>query len=310
VASKWQKRWASTKTTNPSISVTQRIVSRSSLPSTSSVIFPSSRQRFQQDHFSDPSFHVNTVLRRLSIATVGITMKRIRSDLLEREKQQKHQDVRSHSTLAQTDDDDEVVDYFAIFDMPRRYDLDMKELKQRYLQLMNKHHPDKLHHKRNSSSDDAPTSSLTANDITNAYQILTESHTRANHLLELIRHPILEDNCQRGNEPSSSSALVGMEFLMQVMEWRERIDTLAMCSKHTADGIPCSCGSDDKDYELKKLFQETQSLQHECEDELAALWNKGEDDLDEEKLQRIRTLTAQLQYWHRLETTLQEEMEL
>ncbi|KAG7362441.1 HSCB C-terminal oligomerization domain containing protein [Nitzschia inconspicua] len=233
-----------------------------------------------------------------------------------------------------------VMDYFAIFGMPRQYDIDLKELKQRYLQLMNEYHPDKLNHQQqqnhhhHSTMPQSSQQSLVANDITNAYQVLTESHTRANHLLELIGHPILEETKSSKSSSSSSSKssssssvdLVGMDFLLQIMEWRERIETLALCSKHINDGIPCSCGSHDKNQELREMHQQTQALQRQCEDELSTIWHKGfdknhnnesydtdhddDDDDYDQMLHQARTLTAQLQYWHRLDTAIREELEL
>jgi hypothetical protein len=219
---------------------------------------------------------------------------------------------------------DGIMDYFAIFGMPRRYNLDMKELKQRYLRLMTEYHPDKQHQLQlqiedpSSSSSSSSSPSISAHDITNAYQILTESHTRANHLLELIGQGIVEENDKNhkshavgGSESSSSSALVGMDFLLQVMEWRERIETLTKCRTDTSNDKQCSFGSTDKDGELHHIWVETQGLQQNCEDELAELWNQNDGIMtNHETLQQARTLTAQLQYWHRLRTALREEMEM
>jgi hypothetical protein len=109
-----------------------------------------------------------------------------------------------------------------------------------------------------------------------------------------------------------------MEFLMNIMEYRERIETLALCSKHADDGIPCSCGSQDKDAELRQMYDETHAMEQDCEATLAELWRHFNDQrangsscgMSKEQLEQARTLTAQLQYWHRLEGALKEEMEV
>jgi curved DNA-binding protein CbpA len=232
------------------------------------------------------------------------------------------------ATTTTTNTPENVMDYFALLGVPRKFGLDPQQLKERYLELMTLFHPDKQHSQQQQQQQPSSSShhqSLSANDITNAYQTLRDSHTRASHLLELYGSPILEGNASKGNnhgndDGSSSPALVGMEFLMKMMEWRERIETLALCSgeKDTHDG-PCSCGSYDKNKELKELWDETQYLQAQHEQELETLLDfSSEDDdsdgkaiiLDDETLQRARKLTAKLQYWHRLETTLREEMDV
>jgi DnaJ-domain-containing protein 1 len=304
----------------PSYSSSTVLSSRYSGPNQQELCSDSSNSFSKSSSSSSSSHHINTI----SGATGRMSMQRFQTTTaswLDLQQQQQQQQTTSRqrwlSTMPQEEEEDGIMDYFAIFDMPRRYDLDLKELKRRYLRLMTEYHPDKQQYQPQSVQvgeqlSSSSSSSLTAHDITNAYQILTEPHTRANHLLELIGHAILEDKkCHStgGESSSSSSALVGMDFLLQVLEWRERIETLAMCSKYTADGIPCSCGSNDKDAELRKIWEETQTLQHHCEEELMELWNRNHVMSDQE-LQQTRTLTAQLQYWHRLGTALREEMEL
>mmetsp|Transcript_5659 Transcript_5659/g.10560 ORF Transcript_5659/g.10560 Transcript_5659/m.10560 type:complete len:366 (+) Transcript_5659:53-1150(+) len=208
---------------------------------------------------------------------------------------------------------DQPQDYFAIFDVPHTYDLNLQLLKDRYLALMTLYHPDKQGHGQ-TPPPQHPQQLYSANDITNAYQILRDDHTRACHLLELLGRPILEDKNSSTGE--SSSDLVGMDFLMDMMEWRERIETLALCSKTSDDSGPCSCGSHDKDKELKDIWNETQAYQRDCENELKRLWKQdkgggdGKFNIRDEDIPLARKLTAQLQYWHRLETALRDEIDV
>lgn len=165
-------------------------------------------------------------------------------------------------------------------------------MKQSYLKLMNEHHPDKqLQHEQNSDEENPQ---LTAETITHAYQILKSPHTRALHWLELKGSPLGEDsgNDEEGISFTNQQDLVGMEFLMEIMEWREAIE---------------DAGSDQA--KLEAIGTETQVLHQSCEQALADLID-GSNGMDSATLQDARQLTAQLQYWNRLERTLKEQREV
>jgi hypothetical protein len=214
------------------------------------------------------------------------------------------------------------IDYFDVFHIPHTYDVDFGALKQKYLNLMTLFHPDRQHSLSDVEllqKEQQHLSNLSPNDITNAYQMLTEGHTRACHLLEIYGHPILESSPKaegggcgpyNGKNVANSSELVGMDFLMDMMEWRERIESLALCTPQDGSDGPCSCGSDDKNKELQDIWNETQAYQKDCEEQLKLLWKDGWDENDTTKIQNVRKLSAQLQYWHRLETALREEMDV
>ena len=101
------------------------------------------------------------------------------------------------------------------------------------------------------------------------------------------------------------SQFVGMDFLMDMMEYRERIEDLV------------DANSNNKQDEFRTISKETRLLKEQCEESLKDLLdnNKNDDNnqllLDDDiKLQEARKLTAQLQYWYRLECTLKEEMDI
>jgi hypothetical protein len=118
-----------------------------------------------------------------------------------------------------------------------------------------------------------------------------------------------------------------MCFLMDMMEWRERIEELD--------------GEERQQDELQKIWTETQSRKRQCLDSLNDIFDtlaelpppspaasrqrhtssdavgvsdrdiEGDEDSAENRLlQQARKYTAQIQYWHRLETTLRERMDL
>ena len=120
----------------------------------------------------------------------------------------------SYSVPQPTDEDEEeVFDSFRILGLPRTFQLSEEDLKQSYRQLMKSYHPD-LH-----TSKPLPERERIeemASQVTSAFQILKQPHTRATHLLDLVGTPM---------EETSSSDLVGMEFLM-----RESVEKLSPSS--------------------------------------------------------------------------------
>jgi DnaJ-domain-containing protein 1 len=229
-----------------------------------------------------------------------------------------------------------VVDFFDIFGLSRNFGIDLSELKGKYLGLMIEYHPDKqLHHNPNSkdgkqrnnnnnnNNNNKHPSPLTAETITHAYQILKTPHTRALHWLEIHGCPLVEErhkgnsNTNDTNNTSGSDTandipqdLVGMEFLMEIMEWREAIEDA------TTNGEP----QHQQQSKLEAIAEETKILHRHCEKELEDLLDEDANvdanvdanaiANDEATLQDARQLTAQLQYWHRLETTLKEAMDV
>jgi len=216
-----------------------------------------------------------------------------------------------------------IVDYFKLFDLQRKFGIPLPELKKRYLMLMTEYHPDKQQQrqkkeKENNNSDDI----ITAEIITHAYKTLQLPHTRASHLLELLNCPLTEcDNNNNsdggdGEKEAQQQHLVGMDFLMDMMEWRERIENAVGNDDSSSSSSNNSSGDSKKvQDELRTISEETQLLQTECEELLKHLFDYDNDKdigtiLDENEVQEGRKLTAQLQYWYRLKCILKEEMDI
>ena len=201
--------------------------------------------------------------------------------------------------------------HFELFSQPQTFRIDLVDLKRRYHKLMTEYHPDKQSQSSQSSDDTEGDDALllSANDITDAYQTLISPHTRATYLLDEIYHkPLLEHD-------ENDNMLVGMCFLMDMMEWRERIEELV-----SSDG---DATTEHQQTELRRIRDETQARQQQCIenlnnvfDRLAELTPTSKQEQDDETtkeetlLQEARKYTAQLQYWNRLETTLREQMDL
>lgn len=179
-----------------------------------------------------------------------------------------------------------VDDLFALFGFPRKFLLDEAALQSSYKKLMVEVHPDKNQSK---SAEEKALLEERASQITHAYQVLKLPHTRALHSLELIGSPI--------EEHTSSARLVGPEFLMEIMEFRESIDRLPAAYE----------GADDESLQdLHALLDYAQErIQHILEGLDQALFQPGDSVTDADQALK---LTAQLQYWNRIEETIREKL--
>jgi molecular chaperone HscB len=165
------------------------------------------------------------------------------------------------------------VDYFERLELPRSFVVEEKELKQSYRKLMAVLHPDR--HMMESAEDQDQVSEE-ASQVTTAYSILQNPHERAVHLLELMGRPL---------EEAASSEVVGMEFLMVIMELREEISETT------------------EQPEFERLVHDNQTRMIDVGVKLGEAFAK--EDMDE-----ALKLTAQLQYWNRIDETLREQLEV
>jgi Fe-S protein assembly co-chaperone HscB len=189
----------------------------------------------------------------------------------------------STSAAAQPDDDDvdvkdDILDSFRVLGVPRHFGVSHDTLKQSYRTLMTEFHPDKH---TNKSMEERDYVDVKASQITNAYQVLRLPHTRATHLLELLGNPMDE---------TSNTEVVGAEFLMQIMEWRETIDAIS------------ESDSSESEEQLKPLKEELQQVLAQVVQELEAAFEAHD-------YSKAVELSGQLQYWHRIDTEIHEKME-
>jgi HSCB C-terminal oligomerisation domain/DnaJ domain len=205
--------------------------------------------------------------------------------------------------------DQDQKDAFQILGVKRQFEIDVVELKNNYRRLMNEHHPDRRQHNNNNNSrqnDDEDRASM----ITAAYDRLVKPHTRATHLLELLQgRPRTMHQEQEATTSSSStnsldetgSDLLGMDFLMTIMELREAVDN-----------------TDDEEA-LRKLLQDNEQRMADTSRELAMVFETvametTKDDKNQQHqtllllLDKAKQLTAHLQYWYRIQESIREKL--
>jgi molecular chaperone HscB len=214
-------------------------------------------------------------------------------------------DDSSDATAHRDDQRRQQPDYFHMFNMPRRYEIDMGLLKLEYHNRMKQLHPDTNCVRRNRMRDDEGTSSTAAtaavvdgadddedkesveevpdaSQITNAYDTLTKPHLRARHLLALLGRPVDSDDPDSAGE--KTNGLLDGEFLMGVFQVQEEIG-----------GARCD--------------EERKPLQLRNRDRIVDTGAALQDALDRDDLDAARVLAAQLQYWNRIEETLRKDMD-
>ncbi len=106
------------------------------------------------------------------------------------------------------------MNYFALYNLPQQFDVDVAKLNHTYQALAQATHPDKFATASGSQKLMAVQKNAQVND---GYQVLKQPLLRAEHLLEL--RGITLNHEQKTMQDSA--------FLMQQMEWRERLECVA-----------------------------------------------------------------------------------
>jgi molecular chaperone HscB len=172
------------------------------------------------------------------------------------------------------------LDAFALMNVDRRFDLSPEELKQSYHKLMAQLHPDK-HHGKPRHVQEALL--LQATNVTQSYQLLLKSTTRATHLLQLLGK--VGDTF----DESSLGELAGQAgntLLVQVMEIREAIE---------------EAGADQE--ALKALLKENNQRMQNVYDQLTSAF-------EAQHLDKAVELTVTLQYYNRIDQTIRRSLEV
>ena len=116
-------------------------------------------------------------------------------------------------------------DHFALFDLPRRYEVDQGSLERRFREVQSKVHPDKHAHLGDAQKRLAMQWATQANE---AFQTLKNPLKRAQYLLHLEGHDAQVEN----------NTAMPPAFLMEQMELREEVsDARAARADKTLDGL-------------------------------------------------------------------------
>lgn len=133
-------------------------------------------------------------------------------------------------------------DFFSLFDLPARFELDTHVLEQRYRALQAEVHPDKVAHL---PPPEQRRAMQRATQVNEAYQTLRDPLKRGRYLLHLAGVDTQEE----------TNTAMPLDFLMQQMEWREALEQARTARDMTA---------------LTSLESHMQGLQRELLSQLAA----------------------------------------
>jgi len=111
--------------------------------------------------------------------------------------------------------------YFQLFALPEQFDIDVKALESNYRKIQSASHPDRF---VSASPAEKLQSMQLATSANEAYSTLKKPALRAKYLLEL--HGI--------NAIAETNTAMPADFLMQQMEWRERLED-AKAAKNIAE---------------------------------------------------------------------------
>lgn len=102
--------------------------------------------------------------------------------------------------------------YFELFDISPSFEVDLQQLKTKYRQLQQQHHPDK--NQQDQTADSQNTNAvLQSSQINQAYQTLSCADSRAAYLLKLNK----QDN-------GLENSIGDMDFLQHALELREQLE--------------------------------------------------------------------------------------
>nr|VDD34461.1 unnamed protein product [Brassica oleracea] len=104
---------------------------------------------------------------------------------------------------------DDAVDFFQIFDLEKKYELDAGSLEGKYKDWQKKLHPDLVHNKSQKERDYAADQSA---KVTEAYRTLTKRLSRAMYIMKL-----------NGKNVNEEETITDPTLLMEIMELRETI---------------------------------------------------------------------------------------
>jgi molecular chaperone HscB len=113
-------------------------------------------------------------------------------------------------------------DHFALFGLPRSFDINLQDLERRYFEAQRRFHPDRIAGKSTQERTQAISQSMQANA---GYETLKSPLKRANYLLSL--HGIMQDK----TKPSQAVIMETMELREQLAETQD-LQTLETMEKH------------------------------------------------------------------------------
>lgn len=158
--------------------------------------------------------------------------------------------------------------FFALFDLPVSFEVDLDALSARYREAQRAAHPDKF---ANASETERRLSVQMATRINEAYRVLKDPLSRGRYLLEL-----------QGVDLDDSDTAFDGAFLMEQMELRESLAEVG--------------NSAEPDLQLRVIADKITAHSQALIEQLTRLLNEA----DKDSLQQARDVTRKLQFFHRL----------
>jgi len=170
------------------------------------------------------------------------------------------------------------MNHFELFDLPMTFRIDPQQLAGNYRRLQQVFHPDRF---ASASDADKVRAMQKAAQINDAYQTLKSPLRRAEYLLSLSGMDV-------DGEPST---LQDPEFLMQQMEWRERLDEIR-------------CGEVPAEPGLEQFSDEIRSQQQQMESCFVEYWQAGRWSDAADVVRKLKFVTKLQEELRRVEDSL------
>jgi len=186
------------------------------------------------------------------------------------------------------------IDYFALFEMPRRLWIDMSSLEQKFLQLSWKLHPDNF---VNASEQERELSLKRSSELNDAYRTLRDPVARVEYLLGI------EGTRKEGEHKQKAPP----ELLEEVFELNESLDELREAKSSGGDlaALKSRLNSAEKNFQ-EKLGEVDAQLQSATKEWDAAL--EGDAATRKKIMARLNDLLNRRSYIRNLVTNVQKEL--
>jgi len=190
----------------------------------------------------------------------------------------------------------ETVDYFAIFDLPRKLWIEMDGLEKKFLQLSWKLHPDNF---VNATERERELSLEKSSQLNDAYRVLRDPVSRVEYLLEL------EGARKEGEHKQKAPP----ELLEEVFELNESLDELreAKSAGNDLTALKSRLESAEKNFG-EKLGEVDAQLQATARDWDAAIDANADDASRKKLMTRMNELLNRRSYIRNLVVNVQKEL--
>src|SRR6267154_709711 len=191
----------------------------------------------------------------------------------------------------------QAVDYFALFEMPRKLWIEMSGLEQKFLQLSWKLHPDNF---VNASEQERELSLKRSSELNDAYRVLRDPVGRVEYLLGI------EGARKEGEKKQQAPP----ELLEEVFELNESLDELREAKASGADlaALKTRLESAEKGFQVK-LGEVDAQLQETAQQWDAAIDANASDADRKGILGRLNELLNRRSYIRNLVTNVQKELQ-